>query len=237
VCFETRGVVLCNSRDVEIVQNAGGVFNCWRCVQYWRIRESRCRREEGIYILEFLRVGSYPAFCWLMNTKRPILHLAQPPGTSWMRSLEMRFSTRGEDSLRRWALLWHHIPLLPLRPSASRSTLSSSEVVPCVQPSNTATNAKQWKKHTQLMSYDGKYVIVCFAMLLALPKGISNRKLKIYTIDGSKYCAKNECNTMILAPRWHKHHWSGANGPSEVAVTVNIYAQLNLSSIWSQLTP
>jgi len=33
VCFGTRSVVLCKSRDVEIVQDAGGVFNCWRCVQ------------------------------------------------------------------------------------------------------------------------------------------------------------------------------------------------------------
>jgi hypothetical protein len=29
VCFGTRGIVLCKSRDVEIVQDAGGVFNCW----------------------------------------------------------------------------------------------------------------------------------------------------------------------------------------------------------------
>jgi hypothetical protein len=27
VCFGTRGVVLCKSRDVEIVQNAASVFN------------------------------------------------------------------------------------------------------------------------------------------------------------------------------------------------------------------
>ena len=53
----------------------------------------------------------------------------------------MRVSTRGEDSLRRWALLWHHIPLLPLRPHASLSKLSSSQVVPTVQPSNMAANA------------------------------------------------------------------------------------------------
>jgi len=32
VCFGTRAVVLCKSRDVEIVEDAGGVFNCWRCV-------------------------------------------------------------------------------------------------------------------------------------------------------------------------------------------------------------
>ena len=82
VCYGTRGVVLCKSRDVQIDQDAGRVFNCWRCVQYRGKREWRCRREEGIYILEFLRFGSYPAFSWLMNTKRPSLHLAQPPGTS-----------------------------------------------------------------------------------------------------------------------------------------------------------
>jgi hypothetical protein len=32
VCFETRGVVVCKSRDIEIVQDAGGVFNCGLCV-------------------------------------------------------------------------------------------------------------------------------------------------------------------------------------------------------------
>jgi hypothetical protein len=84
---------------------------------------------------------------------------------------------------------------------------------------------------TQLMSYDREHVIVRFAMLLAMPKGISTGKLKIYTIDGSKYCAKNECNTMIIAPRRHKHPSSGANRPSDVAVTVNINAEFNLSLI------
>ena len=33
VYLGTRGVVLGNSRDVEILQDAGGVYNCWRCVQ------------------------------------------------------------------------------------------------------------------------------------------------------------------------------------------------------------
>ena len=32
VCFGTSGVVLCKSRDVKIVQDAGGVVNCWQCV-------------------------------------------------------------------------------------------------------------------------------------------------------------------------------------------------------------
>jgi hypothetical protein len=60
---------------------------------------------------------------------------------------------------------------------------------------------------------------------------ISTAKLKIYTIDGSKYCAKKECNTMIIVPRRHKHPSSGANRPSDIAVTVNINAEFNLSLI------
>ena len=51
----------------------------------------------------------------------------------------------------------------------------------------------------------------------------------IYSIDGSKYCAKNECNTMIITPRRHKHPSSSANRPSDIAVTVNINAEFNLS--------
>jgi len=53
----------------------------------------------------------------------------------------------------------------------------------------------------------------------------------IYTIDGLKYCAKNEYNTMIIAPRRHKDPSSGANRPSDIAVTVNINAEFNLSLI------
>jgi len=51
-------------------------------------------------------------------------------------------------------------------------------------------------------------------------------KLKINTIDGSMYCAKNECNTLIIALSRHQHHSSGANRPSDVAVTVNLNAEL-----------
>jgi hypothetical protein len=54
---------------------------------------------------------------------------------------------------------------------------------------------------------------------------------KIYTIDGSKCCAKNEFNTMRIASRRHKHPSSGANRASDVAVTVNINAEFNLNSI------
>jgi len=61
--------------------------------------------------------------------------------------------------------------------------------------------------------------------------GISIRKLKIYTIDGSKYCAKNECNTMRIEPRRHNDHSSSTNRPSDLAVTVNIDPEFNLSLI------
>jgi len=125
---------------------------CW-CEWYGRKRERRCRWEEGIYILEFWRfLGSTCDLRWLANTKRPGLHLAEPPGTSSTTSLEMRFCTHGEDSLRREALCLHHTSYFLLRPRASRSEMSSSQVLATVQPSNTATNTYQWKKNTQLMS-------------------------------------------------------------------------------------
>jgi hypothetical protein len=60
---------------------------------------------------------------------------------------------------------------------------------------------------------------------------MSMKKLKIYTIDGSKYCAKNQCNTKRIESRRHKDPSSGANGPSDVAVTGNIDAEFNLSLI------
>jgi hypothetical protein len=81
VCFGSSGVVFWKSRDVKIFQDPGGVLNYWRYVYYWRKRESRCRRKEGICILDFLRFGLYPAFCWFINTKWPSIELAHPPGT------------------------------------------------------------------------------------------------------------------------------------------------------------
>jgi len=149
---------------------------CWRWINYGKERHWRCGREEGIHILEFLPFDSYPAFSCIQNTKWPSLHLAQPRGTSWMRSLETRFWTRGEDSLRRGVLLWHLIQHFLLRPRASQSKLSSSQVVLTLQPSNTASNTKRWKAHMQLMSFDKEYVIVRFVMLLALPKGDFRRE-------------------------------------------------------------
>ena len=64
-------------------------------------------------------------------------------------------------------------------------------------------------------------------MLLARPNEDFNRKMKIYTIDASIYCAQNDSNTMIIAPRRHQHPSGGANTPSDVAFTVNFNADLN----------
>jgi hypothetical protein len=45
------------------------------------------------------------------------------------------------------------------------------------------------------------------------------------------YCAKNQCNTMIIAPRRHQYHSSSANRPSDVAVTVNFDTESNLMPV------
>jgi len=168
-------------------------------------------------------------FCWVMNTKRPSVHLPQPLGTIWMRILEMRFSTCTEECLRRRALLLHHTPLLPLKPHASRSTLSSSQVVPTVQPLNTATNTPSGGKSTctwcHWIENTSLFALRCF---YRCQRAISTRKLKICTIDSSKYCAMNDCSTMISVPRIHQHPSSGANIPSDIAVTVNFNAEINL---------
>jgi hypothetical protein len=76
------------------------------------------------------------------------------------------------------------------------------------------------------MSLDREYFILHFAILLALPKGVSTGKLNKY-INGSKHCAKTKCNTMITTPRWHMHPSSGANRPSDVVLTVNIKDDIN----------
>jgi len=84
--------------------------------------------------------GSTGEFFWLTNTKRPSLRLAEPPGTSLMASFETIVSTRPAGNLPHLSLHLHHTSCLPLRPLASLSKLSSSQVVPTVQPSNMATN-------------------------------------------------------------------------------------------------
>jgi len=172
----------------------------------------------------------FPAFCWLTNTKWPNLHLAQPPGTSWMRTLKTRWSTRGENSFQRRALLWHLTPFSPLRPQACRSTLRCSQVVLTVQPSNMAATTPSSGKITRNWCYRKENTsLFALRCLYLCQMGISAGKLKLYTIDGLKYCAKNKCNTTITAPRRHKHPSSRANRSSDVAVTVNINAEFNLS--------
>jgi hypothetical protein len=42
--------------------------------------------------------------------------------------------------------------------------------------------------------FDVRYFQLC-------QRGITTGKLKIYTIDGSKDCAKNMCNSMIIMTR------------------------------------
>ena len=144
MCFGTRGVVLCNSRDVKIVQDAGSIFNAGgkgnETVggKKGYIYSSSC--DFLVLLVRYGNFDSYPAFCWLMNTKQPTFHVARPPGTSWMRSLETRFCTPAAESLRRPASLLHVTPLSQLRPCESRSTLHRSQVVITVQPSITATD-------------------------------------------------------------------------------------------------
>ena len=144
MCFGMRGVVLCKSHDVEILQDAGSVFNPGG------EEKGGVGRKKGYtystscdFLVQLVRCeifDSYPAFWWLMNTKRPSLHLAKSPGTSNMRSLKTRVSTCGEECLPCLALLWHHMSLLPLGPCTFRNKLSSSQVVPTVGPSNMVTN-------------------------------------------------------------------------------------------------
>jgi len=44
-------------------------------------------------------------------------------------------------------------------------------------------------------------------------------------------CAKNECNTFIIAPKRHQQPSSGANRPSDITVTVNLNAEFNLKAV------
>jgi len=61
--------------------------------------------------------------------------------------------------------------------------------------------------------------------------GISTGKLKMYTIDSSKYCAKNQCNTMITTARRQKYSSNGANRPSDITITVNSNANIDLIAV------
>jgi len=86
VCFGMRGIVFCKSLDVEIVQDAGGVFNMGGVENEGGggkkryIYSSSC--DFLVQLVRYHNLDSYPAFCRLTNTKWPSLHLAQRPGTS-----------------------------------------------------------------------------------------------------------------------------------------------------------
>jgi len=80
VCFGTRGVVLCKSRDVEIIQDTGGVFNMGG-----KENGGVGGKNEYIYpsscnflvqLVRYDNFDSYPAFGWFMNRNSPafILH-------------------------------------------------------------------------------------------------------------------------------------------------------------------
>jgi len=101
-----------------------------------------------VQLLGYNDCDAYPTFCYLTYRKWPSLHLAQPTGTSSVRSLETGYSNWGEESLRHRVLLLHHTQLLPIRPPASHSKLSSSHIVPTLQPSNTATTMPTGRKST-----------------------------------------------------------------------------------------
>ena len=152
MCFRTRGIVLCKSRDVKIAQDAVGGYNTGG-----REKGGVCGKKGSIYssssdflvqLMRYANFDSYPVFCWLTNTKRPSLHLAQLPGTSWTTILKRRLSTCCKDTVQCRALLLHHTPLLPLRPCTSWSKPSSSPVVPTVQASNMSTNMPSGRKST-----------------------------------------------------------------------------------------
>jgi len=242
VFLAMRGVVLFKSCDVEICLDSGGVLNT-----EWKQNGAVGGKKGYIYLSfwEFLvqlvryeNFGSYPALCWLMNTKWPSLHLAHPQGTSWIRNIEIRFGTPGEESFLCQALCLQCISCLVLRPHASWSKLSGSPVVPTMEtfkmPTNMPSSGRCKCKCDRRIETTSLFNLRCF---LLCHREISTRKLKIFTIDSSKYCAKNKCNTMIVLPSRYKHPPSGANRPSDVAVTVNIDAEFNLSSFWCQLIP
>jgi len=236
-----RAVVLCQSRDVEIAQDAGSFFNIGVKEKgevgekKGYIYSSSC--DSLVQLVRYDIFDSYLAFCWLTKTDGISLHFTQLRGTSWTRSLETRYSSSAEDCSRCRALLLHHTLLSLPRPLASQIKLSSSQVVWTVQPSNMASNTPSGGQCTHHWCHKMRNLSFFAPRSLYLcHPGISTGKLKIYTIDCSRYCAKNECNTVMVAPRRHKHPLSGANSPSDVAVIVNINPKINLSSIWWHLT-
>jgi hypothetical protein len=85
VCFATKGVGLCMSRDVEIVQDTRGVCNL-RGNESGGVGGKKGYNNLSLcdFLLQLVRydnINSYPAHCCLIDTKGPafILHNHQPP--------------------------------------------------------------------------------------------------------------------------------------------------------------
>jgi len=149
-----------------------------------------------------------------------------------MRSWQITFYTYGEEGLWRWVLLLNYSPLLPLRHGTSQSKLSCSQVVPTVQPSNMVTNMPSGGKDT-CNRYHRMEIMSVFTLqsIQLSQRGTSTGKLKIYRINSSKYYSKSRCSTMITTTRMHKCPSSGANRPSDFAVTVNINAEFHVMAV------
>jgi hypothetical protein len=172
-----------------------------------------------------------------MITKRPSLDLAQPPSTSWIRSLKTIFSTHSEDSLQCQVLLCitnncYCSDLVHVR--ANWIVLKLSKVVHHPTQLPMPSSRKSSRNWCYRIENTSLFPLPCIQLC---QRGISTAKVKIYTIDGSKYCAKNKCTMMITVPRWEKHLLCGTNRPSDISVTVNISAEFNLSLFWWLLTP
>jgi len=77
---------LFKSRNVETVQDAGGVFNTGVTEngglggKKRNIYSSSC--DFWVELVRYDNVDLYSVFCWILNTKRPNHYLAQPQGTS-----------------------------------------------------------------------------------------------------------------------------------------------------------
>ena len=86
MCFTMRGIVLCMSHDIKIAQDGGGVYNMGgnakRGVGGVKGYIYSSSGDILVQLGRYEHCDSYPAFCWLTNTKQPSLHLAQPPDTS-----------------------------------------------------------------------------------------------------------------------------------------------------------
>jgi len=86
VCVGTRGGVLGKSRDVVIVQDAGGVSNMGGKKNGGvGVNKGYISLSSSDFLVQHVRYDtfhSYPAFRWLTKTKRPCLLHAQPTGST-----------------------------------------------------------------------------------------------------------------------------------------------------------